>query len=1203
MASGAIISSGATKAAASVANRGINASGFEIKDGLDSIYGVTIPLYFGRARARGYPIYAKKTGTGAQTGDAIIAVAFGKPASNAYRTALTRLWIGGTLVVDTTEKGGTSALLDFEYKFYTGTEDQMPDPTISGIEGVGKVPGFRGIMYLVLRFPDYVHSRFYAALAGGIPLIEAEIAQSPQSPHRLASLGSDLGRIVNGSLFADFVEGYYYVIDATLYVAHVYDLTTNEAVGSITFNTGSIGVSPSFRGACQLSRKGGVVYATHTSSNRQPYCAYDLRSGQKLAQFGPDVGSQLGFDPDGFGVADYMAVALDQRTIDPDEFLFVLGGVFSQYGLLRFTGNGLGFRASGTLDHRGNCAVGARLVVNPFASTDNNSGMAVFYYGSANTVRSYEYYGSAGSARRVRKWRWLDPYIQSIPFTDDPPRTMFRAPDTLEHFYSESGTTGFHTVITLPVAETVIFCAVGPKENPWLAVLSVEVAGTFTYRRYSTPWSGDATITKWRDPGGVKAHGTPIPQQPLGELFPSTYDLEVTVTGIPGTGWNMQGIELFAHIAPLIADKTTISFADSFGNLTVLDMASGNWQSFGKADVSTGQTIIDIDDPDTEYSYSFSNSFTWDEKTFSVLNGDLGSPMPNPQRTYVLPLTKTLKIKLSDLLLGYALAVGYTEDQISVDGIDDDEITGSIINAPTPFVDVITQVCALFRIDIIETSGVLRFIRKGRGDDLVIDLEVSEATDLVPLSEDRDDAKVVIKERDVSFEIPSTLELSYIDEANNYGVGMVPVKRSGYAASLSRSYGSLAIGVPIIMTTAEAAYWATNSLFDIWGGAVTHDIRLPSKSAAVEPSDYLRLTMLNGNVFVLKAETVTLNGDLSLSIKSRSIQEYADFTQIAEPPPVNSDDPIVITRPENAFLFDNFLLNYADNNQSKMMVAWATRQLAAIYQDTTLISIGLTTIIPCYATSLLRTRDDTNLFCTDESSLTLRAPYGFSNITVSYDDWLAGVNAAVIGDIGRWELVFFRNVSVSGQIVTIDTFARGRRGTDTMVNTHTAIDYVIILPADRDQLAAFGIEPEDIGNSITLTTVVNGSAVVSATNKTQELIGSGGPLKPWAPSSVVLTKNGSDIDITWHRRTRLNSVLHDLDGITPLDEATEAYEIDIYVGSTFKRTLTSTSETVKYLAASMATDGVTFTTALTVNVYQISAKVGRGYAGGGVRYV
>lgn len=74
---------------------------------------------------------------------------------------LVRVWENGKLVYDIRpqQEGETageyatrasqSATYSNTYFFYTGTEDQGPDPTIEQFKGFGNVPGFRGLAYIV----------------------------------------------------------------------------------------------------------------------------------------------------------------------------------------------------------------------------------------------------------------------------------------------------------------------------------------------------------------------------------------------------------------------------------------------------------------------------------------------------------------------------------------------------------------------------------------------------------------------------------------------------------------------------------------------------------------------------------------------------------------------------------------------------------------------------------------------------------------------------------------------------------------------------------------------------------------------------------------------------------------------------------------------------------------------------------------------
>lgn len=98
---------------------------------------------------------------------------------------------------------------------------------------------------------------------------------------------------------------------------------------------------------------------------------------------------------------------------------------------------------------------------------------------------------------------------------------------------------------------------------------------------------------------------------------------------------------------------------------------------------------------------------------------------------------------------------------------------------------------------------------------------------------------------------------------------------------------------------------------------------------------------------------------------------------------------------------------------------------------------------------------------------------------------------------------------------------------------------------------------------------------------------------------MTATLSGSDVDLAWRRRTRLGGDLLAGTGTVPLNEQSEAYEVDILSGpgGTVKRTLTGlTSPAATYAAAQIATDFGTRPDNLSVRVYQLSTIVGRGFS-------
>ncbi len=106
----------------------------------------------------------------------------------------------------------------------------------------------------------------------------------------------------------------------------------------------------------------------------------------------------------------------------------------------------------------------------------------------------------------------------------------------------------------------------------------------------------------------------------------------------------------------------------------------------------------------------------------------------------------------------------------------------------------------------------------------------------------------------------------------------------------------------------------------------------------------------------------------------------------------------------------------------------------------------------------------------------------------------------------------------------------------------------------------------------------------------------GNDLKPYAPWNVVGTRNVSgSLTITWIRRTRVGWLNLAQDPV-PLSEDSEAYSIDILNGATVVRTITSNTPTARYSRGQQIADFGSPQAVVSMNVYQISAQVGRGFA-------
>jgi hypothetical protein len=129
-----------------------------------SSYGAPIPRVWGAVRLAGNVIWAAdleevetETEVGGKGGPSQTVVNYSYYATFAVLLSfgqllgIRKIWADAALIYDgTLESTGDQ----FDFVFYGGTEDQLPDPTMEAALGVGKVPAYRGYSYIVFnRFP------------------------------------------------------------------------------------------------------------------------------------------------------------------------------------------------------------------------------------------------------------------------------------------------------------------------------------------------------------------------------------------------------------------------------------------------------------------------------------------------------------------------------------------------------------------------------------------------------------------------------------------------------------------------------------------------------------------------------------------------------------------------------------------------------------------------------------------------------------------------------------------------------------------------------------------------------------------------------------------------------------------------------------------------------------------------------------------
>jgi hypothetical protein len=225
-------------------------------------------------------------------------------------------------------------------------------------------------------------------------------------------------------------------------------------------------------------------------------------------------------------------------------------------------------------------------------------------------------------------------------------------------------------------------------------------------------------------------------------------------------------------------------------------------------------------------------------------------------------------------------------------------------------------------------------------------------------------------------------------------------------------------------------------------------------------------------------------------------------------------------------------------------------------------------------------------------------PYKGEIDSVTEAQFLNEETLIAYGQPGRWEIIGYKTaVDNMDGTYTLSYLMRGRRGTQRYTGTHVAGDYFgFVNDGTAKFIAALNT---DIDQTLTHRAITTGRDIDSASNV--HLLYGGVNLTPLAPVDAFSFRDGSG-NLTGHfyRQSRVTGGMSFLERVsvgTPLGEATEAYEIDVMDGDDVVRTISATSETFAYSAANQTTDFGSAQSSIDVNIYQISAIVGRGYAG------
>lgn len=174
----------------------------------NSAYGSMVPMVWGTARIAGNVIWAADMvetghtsgggggkgggGGGSQTTTYTYSDSFALSLGEGPIVGLRRIWLNGVVwweikPTPTIDVGSATWVQGLGFKFYSGDETQLPDPTIESYLGVGNVPAYRGQAYLVftdLQLADY---------GNRIPNVTVEVVRNGATTVSLKKISSITG--------------------------------------------------------------------------------------------------------------------------------------------------------------------------------------------------------------------------------------------------------------------------------------------------------------------------------------------------------------------------------------------------------------------------------------------------------------------------------------------------------------------------------------------------------------------------------------------------------------------------------------------------------------------------------------------------------------------------------------------------------------------------------------------------------------------------------------------------------------------------------------------------------------------------------------------------------------------------------------------------------------------------------------------------
>ncbi|ATQ67143.1 MULTISPECIES: baseplate multidomain protein megatron [Methylosinus] len=504
-------------------------------------------------------------------------------------------------------------------------------------------------------------------------------------------------------------------------------------------------------------------------------------------------------------------------------------------------------------------------------------------------------------------------------------------------------------------------------------------------------------------------------------------------------------------------------------------------------------------------------------------------------------------------------------------------LDGYVLDATMSPRDAIEPLADLFGFDAVVSAGAMRFVARAGTPAREIG-----ADDLVA----QKDGRLIDLRRAQESELPHEIALSFCDSEFDYRTGCVLSRRlEGYSSRRSETQAA------VMMGRSNAQRLADSWLESLWASRETASFAVRPGLVALEPGDVVALAAAPGRLFQITRVTDGAERAIEARAVEPSVYDLA-ARAVARPaltPPASIGPPLVVVldlalaRAETSPL--SHVAAFADPWPGALAVlrkVGGSFESVGVIEKRATIGVTLDALAP----------GPTGRFDRG-AGVTVRL---FSGALASVSDASAFAlrsAMAIRGADGAWEVFAFTSAElVAERTYRLSHLLRGIGGEDALAARSVAAgamvvlldDAVVSLASDIAEIGAsriYRIGP--VGRDLGDPTFVEAS--VAATRKA---------LQPYAPTHARARRGEAGVTISFMRRGRLDADAWEAVDI-PLGEASEAYEMDIALSGGGVRTLAGTTTALLYSASAEIADFGAPQTSLDCQIFQISARVGRGF--------